>query len=55
MEVDKRSVDIPGISQPALMLEVYFLKATPGRDIAPLNDGIHSMQVIPGKCQCGKL
>ena len=55
MEVDKLPVDIPGIPLSAFMLEAYFLNATPGRDIAPLDDGIHSMQVIPGKGQGGKL
>ena len=47
MEVDKSPVDIPGISQSALMLEAHFFKATPGCDIAPVNHGIHPMQVIP--------
>src|SRR5438445_11888965 len=36
------------------MLEARFFKAPPGCDIAPLNDGIDSMQVIPGKCQGGE-
>jgi hypothetical protein len=54
MEVDKSPVDIPGISQSALMLEAHFFKATPGCDIAPVNHGIHPMQVIPSKCQGGE-
>lgn len=54
MEIDKCPIDIPGIPQSAFMLEAYFFKATPGRHIAPLNDGIHPMQVIPGQCQRGE-
>src|SRR5262252_2277130 len=55
MEVDKFSVDIPCLSQFALMLEAYFFKAPPGRHIASLNDGVDSMQVISGKCQGGEM
>ena len=54
MEVNKFPVHIPCIPQSAFMVEAHFLKATPGCDIAPLNDGIHPMQVIPGKCQRGE-
>jgi hypothetical protein len=54
MEVDKCPVNIPGISQSAFILEAHFLKAPLGCDIVPLNDGIDSMQVIPGKCQGGE-
>src|SRR5262245_36474901 len=54
MEVDKCPVDIPGIPPSAFMLEARFFKATPGRDIAPLNHSIDPMQGIPGKCQRGE-
>src|SRR6266540_4394125 len=54
MEIDKCPVDIPCIPQSAFMLEAHFCKATPGRNIAPLNDGIDSMQVIPGQCHSGE-
>ena len=54
MEVDKFPVKIPCISQFAFMLEAYFFEATPGCAIAPLNDGIYSMQVIDGQCQRGE-
>src|SRR5207253_10185530 len=39
----------------AFMLEAHFCKATPGCDIAPLNNAIHPMQVIDGQCQGGEM
>src|SRR5712691_1132492 len=55
MEVDKCSVDIPGIPQCAFMVETDFFKAPPGRDISPLNHGIDAMQVIDGECQSSEM
>ena len=55
MEVDKFPVDIPCLPEVPFMAEAHLFKATPGCDIAPLNDGIHPMQVVPGKCQRGKM
>jgi len=54
MEVDKLPVDILGIPPSAFMVEAHFFKATPGRDIASLNDSIDSMQVIDSQCQGGE-
>ena len=55
MEVDKFPVHVPCLPPSAFMLEAYFFKASSGRNIAPLNHGIYSMQVIPGKCHRGDL
>src|SRR5262249_10517046 len=55
MHIDKPPVAIPCLPQSAFMLEAHFFKATPGRDIAPLNHCIHPMQVILGKGQRGEL
>ena len=52
--MDKGPGDIPGIPQSAFMVEANFFKATSGRDIAPLNHGIYSMQVIDGQSQGGE-
>ena len=53
MDIDERPVDIPRLPEVPFMVEPHFFKATSGRDIASLDDGIDSMQVIDGECQGG--